>query len=999
VKRRRARADRANGKGSGRVGDTGVGDRSVSRRNFLLQAGQAGALVFAGAALPRSLRATGLGPTSATGAVQAGAAGDAAARTLDRSAGALAAPGGPLPASLFSGLEWRMLGPFRGGRVDAVTGVPGRPNEFYFGHVNGGVWKTVDAGRVWEPVFDSQPVASIGAIAVAPSAGDVVYVGSGESTLRDSVGFGNGMYRSSDAGRTWTHIGLGDTQHIGKIAVHPKDPDTVFVAAIGHFYASNPERGVFRSKDGGRTWQKVLFKEDDVGAIEVVIDPTNPDVVYAGLWNTRRPPWFVYPPTNGPGGGIFKSTDGGDTWTQLTAGLPAQGIGRTGIAVAASNPQRVYALVDCLVPEPGAKVEPPAPGSYGTQDNTPRQGGFFRSDDGGATWNRLSSDLALWGRGWYFEHVVVDPTDADVVYVSNVSVSRSMDGGKSWVPLRGSPGGDDYHQPWVSPDEPNTMIVASDQGCVITRNAKTEDPKRVTWSSWLNQPTAQIYHVSVDYRFPYWVTGAQQDSGAVAVRSRGKFGEISMRDWEPIGAGGESGYTAGDPLHPGIVYGGTGSRYVLAENRFIPGTTQPQSKEPARHDWTQPLVLSQADPRALYYGDQFVYRSRDGAQTWTQISDDLTRPAPGVPSNLDAAAAADTSDNGQRGVVYTIAPSPILVPMLWVGTDDGRIQLTTNDGKTWQDVTPKALTAWSRVTMIEASHFDFNSAYASVDRHQLQDFEPYIYRTRDMGRTWQRISDGLPAGVYVHVVKEDPERQGLLFAGTERGAYVSFDDGDHWQPLQLNLPVTSVRDFAVYDGDLIVATHGRGFWVIDDMSALRQADATIVQADAYLYKPADAIDVDQGGDDGTPLQKDEPQAENPPDGAYIDYWLKADATGPVTLEILDDKGTTLHTFSGEATLQAPRGRPGGGIPNTTALWRPEPVPFATSAGMHRAVWRPNTGGRRGFGGFRRRGPQEPEVTLPGTFTAKLTVSGRSYTQTFTVRPDPRLLDDGDHARQ
>jgi photosystem II stability/assembly factor-like uncharacterized protein len=946
----------------------------VSRRLFLLRAGQAGAAIAAiPPALQRSLRPTAV-PWSGHDT------GDRATTTS------------PVPDALFAGLSWRMLGPFRGGRVDAVSGVPGRPDEFYFGHVNGGVWKTIDAGRVWVPVFDSQPVASIGALAVAPSAPDVVYVGTGESTLRDSTGFGDGMYKSTDAGRTWSHTGLVDTQHIGKIAVHPTNPDVVFVAAIGHYYGPSAERGVFRSTDGGQTWQKVLYQDEHVGAIEVVIDPTNPQVLYAGLWNTRRPPWFVYAPTNGPGGGIFKSSDGGDSWQPLTQGLPQEGIGRTGIAVAPGRPQRVYACIDCLIPEPGTQPAPPAPGGFG-RDTTPRQGGFFRSDDAGATWTRLSSDQALWGRGWYFEHVIVDPTDPDLVYVCNVSVSRSSDGGRTWVPLRGSPGGDDYHQAWISPDDSNTMIVASDQGCIITHNAKAEDPRAVTWSSWLNQPTAQLYHLSVDYRFPYWVTGAQQDSGAVAVRSRGKFGEISMRDWEPIGAGGESGYTAGDPLHPGIVFGGTGSRWNLEQNRMIPGTTAPTptTQDPARHDWTQPLVLSPADPHALYYANQFLFKSSDGAHTWRQISPDLTRPDPGVPSNLDAAAAADTGDNGRRGVIYTIAPSPVLVPLVWIGTDDGLIQLTSNDGKAWQDVTPKAIGPWSRVTMIEASHFDFRVAYASVDRHQLEDFEPYIYRTRDLGKTWQRITTGLPAGVYVHTVKEDPVRQGLLFAGTERGVFLSFDDGDHWQPFQLDLPATSMRDLQIYGNDLIVATHGRGFWVIDDISPLRQIDDAVAAADAFLFKPADAIDVDQGDDEGTPVQKDEPQAENPADGAYIYYYLKSDAAGPVTLEIQDAKGTTLHTFS-SAQPSADAAGSREGIPSTTALWRVPAAPFSAGAGLHRVVWKPNTGRPRGFGDFgRRRGPEEPVATLPGEFTAKLTVGGKSYTQGFTVRPDPRRL--------
>ncbi|HET7025385.1 MAG TPA: hypothetical protein VFI39_09300 [Gemmatimonadales bacterium] len=899
---------------------------------------------------------------------------------------------GPVDPALFSGLDWRMLGPFRGGRTDAVSGVPGRPDEFYFGHVNGGVWKTIDGGRTWDPIFDSQPVASIGALAVAPSAPDVVYVGSGESTLRDSVGYGNGMYKSTDAGRTWIHIGLDDTQHIGKIAIHPKDPDTVFVAALGHYYGPSKERGVFRSKDGGKHWQRVLEKGDNVGAIEVTIDPNDPSVVFAGLWNTRRPPWFTYPPTNGPGGGIFKSTDGGDSWTQLTQGLPTDGVGRTGIAVAPTDSKRVYAVVDCLTPVPGAPVAPPDPSGFG-RDTTPRQGGFFRSDDGGATWTRLSADEALWGRGWYFEHVTVDPTDANVVYVANVSVSRSTDGGHSWVPLRGSPGGDDYHQPWVSPDDPDTLIVASDQGTIISRNARTPDPRDVTWTSWLNQPTAQIYHVSVDYRTPYWVTGAQQDSGSVAVRSRGKFAEISMRDWEPIGAGGESGYTAGDPLHPGIVYGEAGTRFDLALNREVAGTTTPQStdKAPARHDWTQPLVLSQADPHALYYADQFLFKSTDGARSWIQISGDLTRTNPGVPKGLDAAAAADVQQNGQRGVIYTVAPSPLQAPLLWIGTDDGLIQVSADGGAHWQNVTPPALSGWSRVTMIDAGHFDAAVAYASVDRHQLEDFDPYIYRTRDQGRSWHLITEGLPRGVYVHTVKEDLVRRGLLFAGTERGAFVSFDDGDHWQPLQLDLPVTSVRDFQVYQNDLIVATHGRGFWILDDISPLRQVDAEVAAADAWLFQPPDAVDLTQGDDNGTPLQKDEPQAENPPTGAYLYYYLKRDVTSPVTLEILDAKGTVLQTFSSApaTTAGGPRMR-SSGIPSTTALWREPRAPFSASAGLHRAEWTPNTQHRRGFGGPEaRRRPEEPVVSLPGEFTARLTVNGRSQTRTFRVDPDPR----------
>jgi len=894
---------------------------------------------------------------------------------------------------LFSGLRWRMLGPFRGGRVDAVCGVVGRPNEFYFGHVNGGVWKSIDAGRVWEPIFDSQPVASIGALAVAPSAPDTIYVGSGESTLRDSVGYGNGVYKSTDAGKTWTHLGLDDTQHIGKIAVDPRNANIVFVAAIGHLYAPNADRGVFKSVDGGKSWRKVLFKNNDVGAVDVVIDPTNSRVVYACLWNTRRPPWYTYAPTNGPGGGIFKSTDGGATWTQLTNGLPKEGIGRSGIVVAPSKPGRLYAVVDCLVADPNAPPPPPPPAGAGGRAGAQApqgQGGFFRSDDAGASWTKMSGDPALWGRGWYFEKLVVDPKDADTVYVPNVAVSRTRDGGKTWVALRGSPGGDDYHQAWISPDDPNTMIVASDQGAIITRNARTDDPREVTWSSWLNQPTAQIYHLSVDGRFPYWVTGAQQDSGAVAVRSRGKFAEISMRDWEPIGAGGESGMTAADPLNPGVIFGGISTRWNLETNTAVRGTTAPQSPEQARADWTQPLVFSPADQHALYYANQFLFKTTDAAKTWTRISGDLTRPDAGVPSTLDAAAAAQVDRNGKRGVIYAVAPSPLRAPLLWIGTDDGLIQLTQDDGKTWQNVTPNAITVWSRVTMVEASHFDPNAAYASVDRHQLQDFEPYIYRTRDLGQSWQKITNGLPAGVYVHSIKEDPQRRGLLVCGTERGAFLSFDDGDSWQPLQLNLPVTSVRDFAFYENDLIVATHGRGFWVIDDISALRQATAAIAKSDVYLFKPADAINDQQGGDNGTPLQKDEPQAPNPPNAAYIDYYLRTPSTDPVMVEVLDSTGTVVATYSSDPTRQPPPparggfggGRPGG-IPNTSPLWRQPPEPMSAAAGMHRVAW--NLAPAGGFGG----GARAETPPIVGSYTVRLTVGARTLTQPITIRPDPR----------
>ncbi len=950
----------------------------LSRREFLLRAGQAGfGMALVGRDFIQRGAVAGIGPIADAPGVD-----DV-----------------PNLGATYSGLRWRMLGPFRGGRVAAATGVPGRPGEFYFGAVNGGVWKSIDAGRIWLPVFDSQPVASIGAIAVAPSSPDTIYVGSGESTLRDSVGFGNGVYKSRDAGRTWRHIGLDDTQHIGKIAVDPRNPDIAFVAAIGHLYAANAQRGVFRTTDGGKSWKKVLYRNENVGAVEVVIDPTDSRIVYAGLWNTRRPPWFTYAPTNGPGGGIFKSVDSGETWTQLTGGLPQEGIGRTGIALSPANPRRVYAVVDSLVPEPPPTTEPPqgspvpapARGVRSGAGAPPGQGGFFRSDDAGATWTRLSNDSALWGRGWYFSKVTVDPKNADIVYVPNVAVNRSRDGGRTWDVMRGSPGGDDYHQAWINPDDTDVMIVASDQGAIITHNAKSDDPRNVTWSSWLNQPTAQLYHLSVDYRFPYWVTAAQQDSGAVAVRSRGKFAEISMRDWEPIAPGGESGYTAGDRLNPGVIYGGTGTRYNLETNTPIRGTTSPKSPETARADWTQPLVFSKADPKSLYYANQFLFKTADGAVTWNQISPDLTRPEGAPPTTLDATAAAATDRNGKRGVIYTIAPSPLVASMLWIGTDDGLIHLTTDDGKTWKNVTPPVISAWSRITMMEASHFDASEAYATVDRHQLQDFEPYIYRTRDSGRTWQRITKGLPGGVYVHTIKEDPKRRGLLFAGSERGVYFSLEDGNNWNPLQLNLPVTSMRDMEIYENDLIVATHGRGFWVIDDISPLRQIDVSTKRRDVVLFKPADSFNLIGAVDNGTPVQKDEPQAQNPPNGAAIDYYLGPKVSGLVSLEIVDASGASLRKFSTNPALETgvPPSRQSQGIPNVSPLWRAAPEPFSGSPGMHRVVWNPVAPPGPGAAGSPGGGFRGDVTPLTGTFTARLTANGKTVSQPFVVKPDPR----------
>ena len=875
---------------------------------------------------------------------------------------------------MYSALQWRSIGPFRAGRVTAITGVPGQPNHFYFGSVGGGVWETHNAGRTWSPIFDSQPVASIGAIAVAPSDPNVVYVGSGEASIRSSFSTGNGMYKSTDAGKTWKHIGLEDTFQIGAVLVDPQDPDTVYVAALGHGYAANSERGVFKSTDGGRTWKKVLYKNADTGAVDLSFG-SDSRTVFAALWQTRRPPWSVYPPSDGPGSGLYKSTDAGATWQQVTGhGFPSAGLGRIGVAVAPGNPRIVYANVS-------AKQG---------------QGGLYRSDDGGSNWKHVTDDARIWSRWWYFGRVRVDPRNADIVYIPNTALYKSTDGGHSFLPIKGAPGGDDYHIAWISPDNSAHIMLGVDQGATITLDGGK------TWSSWYNQPTGQFYHVTTDNQFPYNVYGAQQDSLSVKWPSRTDYGDytngISFMDFLPIPTGGESGYIAPDPLNPRYIYGPAIVRPFDGDvTRFDTVTKQVEDVSPTleypgvtyRRTWTLPVVFSRLDPHVMYSSHQMMFRTDNGGQSWSVISPDLTRENPGVPSNLDAVTAKDTEIQGpRRGVIYTIAPSPIQKGQIWAGTDDGLIWLTGDEGGHWQNVTPKGLGAWSKVGIIEASHFDAKTAYAAVDRHRLDDYKPYIYVTHDAGKTWTLSVHGIADGDFVNVVREDPEKPGLLYAGTEKRVYVSFDGGADWQSLQHNLPVTSMRDIDVHGDDLVLATFGRGFWILDDISALRQMDESARQSTATLFKPAVAYRVRPGGFLSTPFPKDEPQASNPAYGALIDYYLKADVPTPVTLEIVNAQGQSVRRFSSadvppRDNEQTSRTGPG---------WEPKTFALSNRAGMHRFAWNlhyalPEALAGNGMYRFTN---GDGLWALPGQYTVKLTAGGQTYSQPLQIKADPRV---------
>jgi photosystem II stability/assembly factor-like uncharacterized protein len=876
---------------------------------------------------------------------------------------------------LYDGLRWRMIGPFRGGRSIAVSGVEGRPEVYYFGAVAGGVWKTTNGGVTWEPIFDSQPIASIGALAVAHSNPDVIYVGTGEADFRSDLTYGNGIYKSGDGGRSWSHIGLVNSGHIARILIDPGNPDVVVVAALGDAYAGNRERGIFRSGDGGASWQNVLSKGPDIGAVDLAADPDNPQTIYAALLNDRRPPWTTYPPST-TSGAIYKSTDGGLNWQPMTGGgLPGGDWGRVGLAVArGTRGQRVYALVDT------------------------KEGGLFRSDDAGQSWTLVSSkDPRVRQRLWYFGEVAVDPKDPDTVYLPNVSLFRSHDGGRNFEALKGAPGGDDYHSLWIDPANPRRMIFGSDQGVGISVDGGG------SWSSWYNQPTAQIYHVAVDNQFPYHVYGAQQDSGSVETTSRGNDGSITFRDWHPVGAG-ESGYIAPDPTDPNIVYGGGtygelfryDKRTGQAEN-IAPEAIRNFGRDPAkaeyRFTWTSPLVFSPQDSHTLYFGAQYVLKSTDQGNSWQKISPDLTGTDPNA--SRQGSLTPEGAKARGHGVVYTIAPSPVDARVIWAGSDTGLIHVTRDAGKTWRNITPSSFIAYTKPSFIEASHFDVGTAYTAVDRHRLGDVGAEIVMTRDFGISWKRINAGIPDGAYVRVVREDPQRKGLLFAGTELGVYFSRDDGDHWQPLRLNMPVVPVHDLVIKDGDLVAATHGRSFWILDDISPLRQMSSEIEGASAYLFKPATAMRIRASTNHDTPLPPEVPAGENPPPGAIFYYYLKSRAQAEVNLEVLDAGGKLVRAYSSNDKPSS-AAQP----PPFPSYWLRPPGRLSAAEGMHRFLWdgryAPPPTRNPGYSMstvFGRSVPLEPEgaQALPGRYQVRLSVDGKVVsTQPFELVMDPRV---------
>ena len=872
-----------------------------------------------------------------------------------------------VPETAYQELHWRMIGPFRGGRTRAAAGVPSQPNVFYVGQVNGGVWKSDDYGRTWNPIFDHESTQSIGAIAIAPSDPNIIYVSSGEGLHRPDLSVGNGIYKSTDAGKTWTHLGLTDGQQIPALAVDPRVPNKVFAAVLGHPYGPSQERGIYRSTDGGQSWQRVISKDENTGGSDVEIDPSNPDTVYASMWEVREGPWEDNNEHNGTGGGLFKSTDGGNSWHPLTNGLPND-LSQIYVAIAPSDPHRLYATLAT------------ASGKLAV----------YRSDDAGDDWSQITTDPRPSGRigGGDLPIPRVDPKNPDQVYVASTVTMQSSDGGKTWSSFRGAPGGDDYQNLWINPTNGDIILLVSDQGALVTVN------RGASWSSWYNQPTAQLYHAIADNSFPYRVCAGQQESGSVCISSRGNDGAITFRDWHPVGVI-EYGYVAPDPLNSDIVYGA--GRTEVSRFHFSTGEVQNVTPIPLRNpsyraNRTEPLMFSPVDPHLLYYATNVLFKTTDGGSSWQIISKDLTREDPGVPASVGS--LVNKGAEKQRGVIYALAPSFKTVNTLWAGTDDGLIWITRDAGKTWADITPKDLTPWSKVTQISASHFDEQTAYTSVSRFRLDDMRPYIYRTHDGGKTWKLITAGLPDFGPVDTVREDPVRKGLLFAGTENAVWVSFDDGDHWQSLQLNLPHTSMRDLWIHDSDLIVATHGRSFWILDDIAPLRDLAAAEPNA-AHLFAPTPAYRVQRDTNTDTPLPPDEPAAANPPDGAILDYYLPP-AASSVSLEILDQQGKLIRRFANNDKPDVTEEELHKQL--IPLYWPRAPRQLLATVGIHRWIWDlhyPAPAAARhdypiaAIAHDTPRYPLGPTV-LPGNYTIRLTIDGKTSTAPLTIKMDPRV---------
>ncbi len=901
---------------------------------------------------------------------------------------------------LFNDLKWRLIGPFRGGRAVAVAGVPGDSTTFYFGSVNGGIWKTTDAGTTWTPIFDGQPVASIGALAVADSNPKIIYAGTGESDIREDLSTGNGVYKSSDGGATWSHVGLEDTRQVSRIVIDPQNPSVVYVGALGHAYGSNEERGVYKSVDGGMHWARVLDSGSDTGISDLAICASSSQLLFAGAWHTHRPPWSEYAPIDGRGSGLYRSMDAGKTWSRLAGnGLPEGNWGRVGVSVAPDG-KRVYALLEV---------------QGETQETDPKKSGLYRSDDGGNTWILANADRRLTSRAWYFNRITIDPQNHDVIYMPNVALYRSEDGGKTITVVRGAPGGDDYHELWIDPRNSASMVLGTDQGTTISLN------RGQSWSSWYNQPTAQLYHVTTDNQFPYFVYGAQQDTGSAAVASRTDHDRITPRDWFLPG-GSESGYIVVDPNDPNVIYL-SGTYGTVARFNKRTGFSQDITPWPAiawdseiyerkyRSPWTPALVLSPVDATTLYFGTQYVMKTIDGGLHWERISPDLTGATsvstvtPGEDVRRSTSKREQDPPDAEKakragyGVVFTIAPSPLNRDLIWAGSDTGLIHLTRDGGKNWKEITPPGLSEWSKISLIEASHFDPAVAYAAVDRGRLDDRTPYIYRTRDYGTTWQLITSGITSPAFLRAVREDPQTKGLLFAGTEFGIYLSWDDGDHWQSLQLNLPVTGVRDVAIHGDDLVAATFGRSFWILDDIAPLRQAQMLAAKSasEPWLYRPAVAVRVDNDTFSGSPLPPEEPTAENPPSGAMLDYFLPS-AANSVQLEIFNAQQNLVRRFSSEgpsskSEQHSPKGQPTWKhqpLP-VAERWFPKPEVVATTAGMHRFVWNltwSSSGGSSADEEADFRNPSGPKA-LPGTYDVHLTVDGKTQKQSLKIMMDPR----------